>query len=495
MNSKELRVTLRGNKNKLKFTISLRDLKEMNLVSGDYTRITVEGKTYDFILRVPKKSPSRKGIQFKSTFPQDMAKKLNFKRGDIIRIKISKIDNFRGKKVIYKNKIDISSIIPLQYNFKQILVESLENDRILVWFDSCTKPKPIVINRFIQLNKELGGFFGLMQAESRKKGKKFDFTNKLHSEVLFFKKMFNKFGVKEKWEYTLYYNPNKINLQKEMNIMKKRFTIPIKNVSCIEQNNLTDVAYSIHINSTILRIIMLSLLKSLRNQISTCNGTFKLKDFATGFIIKYLAGDGHVCINNANSGLDVIITEKDKLSQLETTQILNNLNINSNLSGIKIKLSSNLKSMLWYLNHGAFLNHTYNRYKLVHYFLNLHYIKKFYKRFKYIKSISIKEFAKLNDLSYSSSSAYLNRHSKLGTLELGGKGTYKINEKGSKLIVLIKKIKDEYNSLQPLITPNGRSLATRFPIPTSCATLTTSETDLYAPGASSVIPLIDADLI
>lgn len=58
---------------------------------------------------------------------------------------------------------------------------------------------------------------------------------------------------------------------------------------------------------------------------------------------------------------------------------------------------------------------------------------------------------------------------------------------------LPNKIKREADICQPLITPSGLSFTTIFPIPAASEILAISSMFLYAPGASSEMPLRDAE--
>ncbi|MDP2939702.1 MAG: hypothetical protein Q8O13_06480 [Candidatus Omnitrophota bacterium] len=329
------------------------------------------------------------------------------------------------------------------------MIELLDKDLLKIWYFCSPKPKPVIIKRFIKIDRQLGEFFGLVQAESGKKGAKFSFTNKFLSEITFFIEYFKNFEINENWNYTIYHNPNlKEGLDKEVKLLKEHLKIVNKKISLVKNRNLCHIIYNIDISSTVLRMVMITLLKTLRDYISNIEPlSGELKEFATGFIIKDLIGDGTVCINKSNRGLGINISEQDRTSQKDIAEILKKLGIIANIVGIRVCLSTDFKSCLWYIKNNAFVGHDYNRLKLLYYFLDLHYIKSFYRRFNEFNRMHITLFAKAYNLSYGTAGMFLLRNSKRGYLDFEGKGVYSINQTGRSLIELIEKAKKEYSGL------------------------------------------------
>lgn len=436
-------------KNKFRITIPLECIKKLKAKPNDHLRIFVKKFDYEHVIKIHPKSKSRKYLQVKTAIPKEVVQKFKPKKGDPIKINIELFENLRSNKLIKNGYLDILAAIPLNIENKTILIELLDRDLLKIWYFGNTKPKPIILKRFIKIDRQLGEFFGLVQAESGKKGERFSFTNKFLSEITFFIEYFKNFGVNEDWNYIIYHNPKlKEELEKEVKLLKDHLKIVNKKISLIKNKTLCHIIYNIDISSIVLRIIMITLLKTLRNYISDVKMFSKeLKEFAEGFIIKDLIGDGTVGFNKTSGGLNITISEQDLDSQKDIVKILKKLGISTNICGIKINLSRSLENYFWYLKKGAFVGHDYNRKKLLYHFLDSYYTKSFYERFSEFDRMHITSFAKVHNLSYNTAQMFLFRNSKRGYLDFEGNGTYSLNQESESLIELIKNAKKEYGVL------------------------------------------------
>jgi len=455
-----VKVKLSSYKNKLYFTIPAKLLRKINVKIGDYIKINLKKDSHDFTYysKIPKIPESRTNLQLRRAVPKSFVDKLKIRKDDELELSIFLIKNIKSTNLITDNNyLDILAAIPEETeNGNLIMVDLFRRDNkewCKIW--CCNghggNVKIVELRRFIKIDKKLGEFFGLMQAESSKKGGHFDFTNKFLSEIELFIEVVELFGIsKKEWKYVLFYKPFMKNedLNKFINNFSKKFCITKEKIITIKNKNLLDVIYSIYISSTLLREIMISLLIKIRSYIANSKELdFYLKEFSKGFILKDLLGDGTVVMNKSSRGLEMNISEQDLSSQKDIIKILEKFGITTNCLGIKIHLSTNFKSCLWYLKNGAFIGHAYNRLKLLSYFLNLRYIKLFYERYKQFNKMHITSFAKLHDLNYRTSEMFLFRNYKKGYLNINGKGFYSINQLGKSLIEIIEKARKEYDTL------------------------------------------------
>jgi len=460
---KKLEQTIKicNDRNKFKFTVPLFLLKELNVNKDDYIRIYFPDYDYQYLIKIPSKSKSRKYLQVKSVIPVELVKIMKPKKHDSIKIIIEKVKNLRSTKIIQKGYLDLLAIIPVSVEHRIFLIEELGQDLLKVWYFNLSKPKSITIRRFIRIDKKLGELFGLIQAESAKKGGRFSFTNKLLSEIKFFIDIFKRFNVKEKWHYTLYYNPKvRKSLNKEIRKLKDGLGNHRIKISLVKNKSISTIAYNINIQSTVLRIIMITLLKRIRKEISTLKTLNKtLVEFAIGFISKDLIGDGTAVLRSNNS-ININISEQDLEAQKDIVNILEKFNIKSNIVGIKINLSTNFQNLLWYIENRAFVGHHYNRLKLLYHFLNSKETRNVFERFKGVKRIHYKNFSTLNNLNHGTGQMFLLRAFKKGYLSFEGKGTYSLNLNGTYLINTIKYANKEFLSLKNSNRFNTNNLRT-----------------------------------
>ena len=192
-----MKVKVTSYKNKLRFTIPIDVIKNIDGKTNDYIKINLkkDNKQFSFYSKIPKKPRSRKILQLKRTIPKKILNSIKIEKGELIDINIIKINNSRSKSLLVEENIDMLSLIPLKTsNENMIMVDSYDKNGeewLKIWYCSGHggDAKLIRLKRYIRINKELGELFGLMQAESGKTGRKFTFTNKLISEIKLFIKI------------------------------------------------------------------------------------------------------------------------------------------------------------------------------------------------------------------------------------------------------------------------------------------------------------------
>jgi predicted transcriptional regulator len=450
-NNQKTHVKICKDRDNFKFTIPLRLIRALNAKTNDYIKIIFTDFGCETVIKIPNKSKSRKYLQIKLNIPFELIDTINPKDGDLLNLEIELIENLRSNNLLNKGYLDILSAIPLTIENKNILIETLEEDVLKIWYFNKTKPKPLIIKRFIKIDRNLGEFFGLMQAESGKKGNKFSFTSILLSEIKQFRDYLSHFKTNKSWRYTLHYSSKINDIKDEINRLKDYLNLENNKIFLAKNKCIKHTAYVIDVTSVVLKTIMIHLLKTLRSYIAdTEELTDELNRFAIGFIIKDLIGDGTVIINNSNKGLQVNISEPDLDTQRDIINILKKFNIDSYSQGIKIQLSTDFKSCLWLFENGAFKGHNYNRSKLLYYILHNYYFTCLYQRLNLIKrSIPIKDFETLSNLSYKSAAKYLSDNSKRGFISIDSvrPTLYSLSKNGEKYIQLIEEAKKEYCEL------------------------------------------------
>ena len=444
--------------------ITIPQLLIRNLEYGDYFKVNLstENKVGHFYMRTSKKCPSRKYIQMRRKLPKETIQELKLKSGSIIQdVKLEKIEK-RFMEIIDNNCLDI-----LALNIKEGVIDTFTKGStrwIIVWKSRKEGGimNPVELKRFIPINRSLGEFFGLMQAESRKGGHKFEFTNisiELHQQFLNSAKEY--FGIPPSaWKFGVIYNPKYSDEKVEYE--KKKFgkvTGIIQDRGYVTKSNtVSTFAYQIYIDKKMLNHVMNYLLISLRNPSDKDKELLIWKEFYTGFIIKCMRGDGHITLNKQLNHIEIVLTEPDRIAQINIIEILNLFGIKASVNGIRIDISTNVEACLWFFENGLFLGHQDNREKLIKYLRNNYYTNILNKRLKIIGDCcTIQEFSKKNMISCATAGMYLLRNAERGFLENIKKDKkrveYKLTEKGEHFLSLMCAItlshfpEDEVNRL------------------------------------------------
>lgn len=407
--------------------------------------LSTEGGTGYFYMRISNKCPSRKYIQIRRKLPKETIQELKLKPGDIIQdVKLEKIKKY-FRSIINNNCLDL-----LALNIKNVVIDNFTRgdiEWIIIW--KSRKEGGVMHNvelkRFIPINRHLGEFFGLMQAESRKQGYKFEFTNtsiELHQQFLDIAKEY--FGIPlAAWKFGVIYNPKYSNqiVEREMKRFGELTGINQDRGYVTKSNTISTFAYQICIDKKMLNQVMNYLLISLRTPSDKNRGKLIWKEFYTGFIIKCMRGDGHITLNKQFNHIEIVLTEPDRRAQIDIIKILNLFEIKANVNGIRMDISTNFEACLWFFENGLFLGHQGNREKLTKYLINNYYINIFNKRLKIIENgCTIQEFSKKSKLSYATAGMYLLRNAKRGFLKNVKKDKkrveYKLTEKGEHFLSL-----------------------------------------------------------
>jgi len=445
----QVRVTKDGCK--LRFTIPAKIIREMNAKFGDYLKIIINGREdLKYYIKVPKICPSRTNLQTKRAIPQNIVKLLKIKDGDILNVDISLVDNYRSENLIVNSMLDILATTPRYERDCPIMIDlEKENGEEFcnIWYCSGQggNAKLVRLKRYIKIDRQLGEFFGLMQAESRKNGPKFDFTNNLLLEHELFMNIGERFGIsKALWNYQLFFNSNMDNdgLNKDINKIKKMFNVS-KKIILTENNLLNKVALTIYIDSNLLAVIMINLMKILRKRVADRLDDDSLKEFAIGFVSKDLLGDGTVVSRGGEA--DITISEQDLCSQKDIVKIFENLGIRTSIYKNRILLKTDLSTYLWFIENKVFEGHK-NREKIVKSILSNYYVKSLYGRFKGHDFYTAKDLSEKFKLKKSTAYMFLLRNKRRGFLT-SKEGYFMLTNKGREFIEMINKAKNELTNL------------------------------------------------
>jgi len=440
----------------LRLTIPIDIIRSLETSPGEYARIELrkDSITDYMYFRVPSKPPSRKILQVRRKLSNKVIHNLKLMPNDTLEITgVAKIEKRNSVDCITSSKFDLLSL-----RLENVMIESFhKNDEEWCRFWSSSKngglSNVVELKRYIPISLETGEFFGLMQAESRKVIGKFEFTNTLIDTHIQFIDIAEKLGIsRNSWSVGLICRKasSKINID----FYKERFLRETK-LSKInyktESKTLLSAAYQIYISSSILNRIMNGTLVILRKRIidELNKGNNKnYQDFYKGFIIKYLLGDGTITFPS-KSNAQVILTEANAESRRDFQSMLRLFSINSCQQGIKIYISTNFGSLMWFLENNLFIGHTNNRKKLLDYILRNYFFRITYNRLLKVNNTAINEYAELLGLSYNTATMSLHRYKKRGFLDskkIDGKTMFFLTKKGHKFIELMKQAEIEFSS-------------------------------------------------
>ncbi len=398
-----------------------------------------------FYLRVPSKCPSRKYLQVRRRIPDQTIAELHLQPFDDVKlIGIQKVE--KPKAPMFKD----SYFDLLSPNLPSMMVDAfLKNNEEWCRFWSSSKAggitRAIELKRYIPINRRIGEFLGLMQAESRKSGDSFDFTNIFISEHKLFIDVAEELGISRgAWSFGLICNP-KISLENIENAaenFRKETGLTHSKFYYARSKTLLNIAYIISVKRKLLNIVLNKILISLRKEVININLP-EAKEFCKGFIIKYLLGDGTATVKKDLTCMDVVLSEKDIVSQKDFMEMLKMFGIKSNANGIKVDISTDFNACMWLLENDVFIGHGRNREKFSRYLKHNYFIKTKFDRFSSLDGFcTSKEFAEKNNLKDSAAKMYLFRNSKRGFLEtfqISNKETsYKLTNKGKHFLQIIK---------------------------------------------------------
>ncbi|MFC1690663.1 hypothetical protein ACFL0W_00655 [Nanoarchaeota archaeon] len=475
-----IKIKVFPDRDKFRFTIPTSSIRKIGAKPDNYVKLNIQKDShkYQTYLSIPSLPKSRDNLQVRRAVPKDFVEKANLKTGDILDISISLVDNIRTNRIIIGDYLDLLALIPRKTKCNKTIMVELFNkndeDWLKAWYCSGKggNAKSIELKRFVTIDEKLGEFFGLMQAESSKNGVRLDFTMKFLSQINLFMDISKLFGIPESsWKGMIFHNPDITNecLESRKKEFAKLLDINETSISLIKNKNLLDIIYSMYIPNTTLGQIMITILTKIRTHLEKQEKLNNyLREFSTGFIIKYLLGDGTVIANN--SSLDIFISEGNLSIHPSIRKLLKLLNINSSSQDIKIHLSTNFEVCIWLIENNAFAEHKDNRRKLLKYVLSNYYFKILYERLKSVNNRRISEFAKKHNISIKTAQKYLSDNTKRGFLHKIKSDVniiYHITKKGENFLYLMKSAKEE---LQPLMTPSGTTRATSPARPASTVT-------------------------
>ncbi len=273
-----------------------------------------------------------------------------------------------------------------QFPFKY---QILPNDKIRIWYETGGGqyvPKPIEINRFIELNKEIFTCFGLLQAESCKvKGYlTLDFSNCLPFLQKFILDYFEKYWdiYRSLWECEVYYWKGRLT-QKIENDLKffwsKELCISPKKIRIMEgtQYRLSDKASEYGVarlqlnNKTFRTLIMIVLDRIIKPMVEENH------EYCGYYLQGLLVGDGSLSLDSSGSLAYVGIAFNPNSDEREHYfKLLDTIGIKINKKTLRKKEIKNIQMTGWW-NYLKILQVTENK----PFFLDNKRNQKFYKGF------------------------------------------------------------------------------------------------------------------
>lgn len=383
--------------------------------ADEFVSVTIKknGICHSFSLRIPTKSPSRRYIQVRRKIPKEA----------IIALDLHPHDNVEFSGI---GKIKKEYAEPFKGNFFDLLSLKLDNvmikpfakvgeEWVCYWKSSKSggMTHPVELKRYIPINRKVGEFFGLMQAESRKFGYKFDFTNIRVSEHKLFVQVAEQLGIsRSAWSFEVHYNPKLTILEAQEAKNKFASELYLDNQKgCITKNNtITSIAYTIDISRIILNLVMNKVLKILGEEVLFyAKQSNDFMEFCEGFLLKDLLGDGTVTFPS-KKGMQIVISEQDKESQKYIVKMFEIFDIKTNLILNRIYISTNFESVLWFLQNKAFLGHDENMMKLKSYVKRNFYFTNLEWRLKLLNGkINSRTFANASGLKLPAAKRFLER--------------------------------------------------------------------------------------
>jgi len=412
-------------------------------LADDFVVITIKKNSicYSFLVRIPSKCPSRKYLQVRRKIPKEAIMALNLHPHDIVEFcEIEKI------KIVYAEPFKGNFFDLLSLKFDNVMIKPFarEGEELICYWKSSKSggiTHTIELKRYIPINRKIGEFFGLMQAESRKFGYKFDFTNKLISEHKLFIEVAEQLGIsRSQWSFGVIYNPQlkEEDVYKIKKLFAQKLCLDEQNGYITKSATIKNVAYMISISSTILNLVMNTVLKTLMEKIHMYAGKNEdFKEFCKGFVLKDLLGDGTIVFPSIHA-VQIVVSEEDKEAQNSIASMFEIFDVATYKNLNKLYLSTNFDSILWFLQNEAFLGHGENRKKLESYAKRNFYFNVLEKRIKHINSkVDAKVFADLISIKLQSAKRYLERTHRRGFLQkekCHGNNFYNITDKGRKFL-------------------------------------------------------------
>ena len=302
-------------------------------------------------------------------------KNLKLKKNDIIDISLEKIQNLeRTKKLFYKNKIDLLSLIPKKtsQNYEIIIYPYRKegNEWLKLWYlHERGSGNQLEIKRFVDI-KKFGSLLGQYQAEGTKpvnsKYPKYrvEFTNKIINEHKEFLESLIEIGIKrESFKARFTYNPLKFSEEKaKIQVIKFEKEIKIK-PSSTKLIKAKGIGFKFSVNNTILLETILNSLETVRNSF---NKNIKNKEYRIlieNFFAKLLTGDGTLSIRTKNREYGYPTTRIKVVDQdfgyLESyKKLMENFNLSPKIKRkhIFVKASTGLHDLLFLYKIKAFKN-------------------------------------------------------------------------------------------------------------------------------------------
>lgn len=329
-------------------------------------------KIEEFIIRLR----HRKHGPIEIVLPKFVRNKLQIKIGDNFEIlKIRSVKQPKSpSKLIKRGFVDLLFLLPKKMTTGRNITVDYEKDYIRLWSPKCQEVR---IKRFVELDI-VGKLFGLIQAESAKKGNKFDFTSILYTIHKEFLSLLSSVTEINDLFFKCYlqYNPriSKPEAVKRALEFQEITDLPSYKLTLVENSQTGDIPpVEIAIFNKLFNEIFLGILENLRSYLMYKRLTDKEKILGESFISRILTGDGTITVFNHKNHFTPYIKIFDIVERLKDyKKILINLGITSRIDEKEFTLWLNCdwETAKYMYKIGAFEGHDLNRKKLLESLIN-----------------------------------------------------------------------------------------------------------------------------
>lgn len=416
-------------------------LRRLNYAS---IKIRKSDQTEEFIIKLN----HRKHGPMEMRMPKFVRNKLHLKIGDILEIlEIREVRHpKKPSKLINKNHVDLLFLLPKKMsNGNNVIIDYNDDGYIRLWSLKCQEFK---IKRFVEIDV-IGKLLGLIQAESAKKGNKFDFTNifySLHKEFLM---LLGSITDIENVDFKCYlqYNPRigkEEALRKSVEFLELT-NLPSYKLTLVKNSQTGDIPpVELCIFNKLFNDIFLGILNNLRFYLINKKLDNNEKKLAECFISKLLTGDGSIMVYRKKGYFTPHIDLFDKPQFLEYyRKILLRLGINSKIYEERFQLNFRCDwyDAIYLYKIGAFEGHDINRKKLLESIVNNSKAESIRKLEFFInKNLVFDEVKSLFARSESSGAEYwLNNRISEGYLRYINR-KYLLTDEGEKILKFIKEL-------------------------------------------------------
>ena len=243
------------------------------------------------------------------TIKKELKRNFRLKYGEVVKVVITKaICLNRPKKLFYKNRVDILSLIPekTKRDSNIVVTEFSKGDEkwLRVWSchsrGSCSQ---IELRRFISIDL-FGRLLGQIQSEGSKTNfEALEFCNKSPLEHLDFINYLTYIGINRNAILAKFdYHPKIKNISTPIKEFQNTTGISVS-YKCCSPTSKGGFGFHSFVRSVLFSAIILYALNRLRTELVNKRWDSNLKQFANGFLAKILNGDGTIEVITKNRNI------------------------------------------------------------------------------------------------------------------------------------------------------------------------------------------------